>query len=112
MRAGHEQNAHEPAVLHDSADIKGGTRNELAGELSKRAGREISEKEPASFFIVPAPPFHYGVIPFVTVVSPRTARIRIKERRRATAAKTIRANSGVFALFCGHIAVESSSVLP
>lgn len=59
-------------------------RNELAGELSERAGREISEKKPAVFlFIISSPPFHYSVISFATVVLPRTARIRIKHHQTA-----------------------------
>jgi len=60
-------------------------RNELTGELSERAGREISEKKSAVFlFIISSPPFHYSVISFATVVLPRTARIHIKKHHRAT----------------------------
>jgi len=60
-------------------------RNELTGELSERAGREISEKKSAVFlFIISSPPFHYSVISFATVVLPRTSRIRIKKHHRAT----------------------------
>lgn len=72
-------------------------RNELAGELSERAGREISEKKPGVFlFIISSPPFHYSVISFATVVLPRTARIRIKKHHRATAAPFQTISSGVF----------------
>jgi len=68
-----------------SKDQRAVRRNELAGELSERTGREISEKKPAVFlFIISFPPFHYSVISsFATVVLPRTARIRIKKHHRS-----------------------------
>lgn len=93
-------------------------RNELAGELSERADREISEKKPTIFlFIIFSPPFHYSVISLATVVLPRTARIRIKKHHRATAApcQTIRKQWRIYPMYVdtdtGLIGIVIQSIL-